>query len=360
MIILALEIIYLASLKSIHTIRWINYFANLRNSNINCISFDKKAQKINPNIKLYQLKGSRFLRNIIKSIRLLNSNKKSIVHVHYLGWNSLFLLFVNKKKVIILTPWGCDLYENKKNFFKRLWLKFIFSKCSYIICDSKKLLSAAYDLGYKNNKSKIIAFGTNTEEYKSINEAFLIKKNQPYIKVGTNRNMENIYDPLTFLKAANHLKRKCKNIKFFIANDGPLKKEIENYIKLNKLKSIIKLVGKKYGQENIKFYNSLDIYVSTSLRDGGLSASIAEAMSCERLVIVTDNSDNSKFIKHGYTGFIFKNRDYIELANLIESASINTLKARKIANSGRTVILKKCNYHKEMQKVNLLYKKLTK
>ena len=65
-------------------------------------------------------------------------------------------------------------------------------------------------------------------------------------------------------------------------------------------------------------YNSIDIYVSTSLRDGGLSASIAEAMSCERIVIVSNNSDNSKYIKHGISGYLFENKDYIKLANLIE------------------------------------------
>ena len=48
----------------------------------------------------------------------------------------------------------------------------------------------------------------------------------------------------------------------------------------------------------LDFYNDLDIYVSTSLSDGGLSSSIAEAMAFERIVIATNNSDNKKWIKH--------------------------------------------------------------
>ena len=355
-----MEIIYLASLESIHTIRWINYFSGLNIKKVICISFNKKNHMVNKNIKIYELKGITFFRDLIKSIFLLSSNKSSLVHVHYLGWNSLLLIFANKTKKIILTPWGCDLYENKKNFLKKIWLKFIFSKCTYIICDSDKLVKAAYNFGFKSNRSKVIAFGTNTYEFKSYKESFSTNVNKNSFIVGTNRTMEKIYDPFTFLKAANHLKNKSIYLKFIMANSGSLKTEIEKYIKDNNLETIIKLIGKKYGEENIKFYNSLDIYVSTSLRDGGLSASIAEAMSCKRLVIVSDNSDNHKFIKHGISGYLFKNKDYLQLANLIEIACNNRSQSIKIASEGRNTILKKCNYHKEMGKVYNLYKKIEK
>ena len=48
----------------------------------------------------------------------------------------------------------------------------------------------------------------------------------------------------------------------------------------------------------LEFYNEIDIYVSTALSDGGLAASIAEAMAFERLVIVSDNSDNKLWVKN--------------------------------------------------------------
>ena len=158
--------------------------------------------------------------------------------------------------------------------------------------------------------------------------------------------METIYDPLTLLKAANELKKKDTLFKFIIANDGPLKSKIKEYIEDNNLEAYVSLIGKTIGNENIDFYNSIDIYVSTSLRDGGLAASIAEAMSCQRLVIVSDNSDNSKFVKHGTSGYLFENKNFIQLANLIENSSKNKSLSTKIASEARNVILQKCNYHK--------------
>ena len=64
----------------------------------------------------------------------------------------------------------------------------------------------------------------------------------------------------------------------------------------------------------IKFYNKIDIYISTSLSDGGLSASIAEAMSFERLIIISDNSDNKNWVKNKINGYLFKTSDFKELA----------------------------------------------
>ena len=354
-----MEIIYLASLNSIHTRRWVNFFSDINNSKVYCISFKKNKEKINKNIRIYQLNGLLFFKNFFKAIFLLRSRKNCIVHVHYLGWNSLLLLFTNKNQKIILTPWGCDLYENKKNSLKRLWLKFILSKCDFIICDSRKLLKTAIKIGFKKNKAEIIAFGTDTYKYKNYKTAFKNKKNNEIIKIGTNRNMEKIYDPLTLLKSANYLRRKSKNFKFYISNDGSLRASLEKYIKVNKLQATIKLIGKKIGKENIDFYNSIDIYVSTSLRDGGLSASIAEAMACERIVIVSDNSDNSKYIKHGISGYLFKNKDYKQLANLIEIAAKNKSGSLEIASEARKVIIDKCNYHKEMEKVKNIYLKFS-
>ena len=110
----------------------------------------------------------------------------------------------------------------------------------------------------------------------------------------------------------------------------------------------------------IKFYNSIDIYVSTSLSDGGLSSSVAEAMSFERLVIVTKNSDNNKWIKDGENGFLFKNKDYLGLSKIIKYNLINKNNAHIISKKAREVIYQNYSYKKEMQKVNTFYGKIYK
>ena len=237
-------------------------------------------------------------------------------------------------------------------------MKYIFSKSNFLICDSAKLISESQKLGANKINFKIVCFGTDIKEYNSKKNPFPLNKNRRIIKIGTNRSMEKIYDPLTFLKAANYLIKKKKNFQFFIANEGSLKNQINNYISKNNLSSNIKLVGRQNGKANIEFYQMLDIYVSTSLSDGGLAESISEAMSCKRLVIVSDNSDNSLYVKHGFSGYLFPNRDYIQLAKLIENAAANPNKSIEIAKKGRNIIIKECNYHKEMNKVKKIYSRI--
>ena len=355
-----MKLIYIASLESIHTIRWLNYFADFKEYDITCISLTKSDNKLNKNISLLELNGVNFILNIFKVIALISSKSNSLLHVHYLGWHSLLLAFVNKKNKIILTPWGSDIYLNKQIFIKRLWLKYIFSKSHFIVCDSYKLISAARKLGARRLDYKVISFGTNTKKYICSKEPFSKNKDLKKIIIGTNRAMEKIYDPLTFLKAANYLLKKNKNFEFLMANDGSLKNKIINFINKNKLQKSIKLIGRKEGRDNIKFYCALDIYISTSLSDGGLAASIAEAMSCRRLVIVSDNSENSNYIKHGLSGYLFPNKDYIKLANIIDNAAKYPRRSAEIAKKGRKEILKNCNYFKEMKKVKNIYNKILK
>lgn len=352
-----MELIYIADLDSIHTIRWINYFADLKDFEIKCISLGTKCNYIHRNVDLYRLNGFKNFIDLKRSISLLSSRKKSIVHVHYLGWNALLLFFANKNKTIILTPWGSDIYLNRNNFLKRIILKFMFRKCNFIIADSDKLIKASYKLGAFKKNTKVISFGTDTKKFYSSKKAFTQTKSKKIFRIGTNRRMERIYDPLTLLKAAKVISKYNHNLKFILANDGSLKNKIESYINKNNLQNIVEFIGVQNGNDNINFYKSIDIYVSTSLSDGGLSASIAEAMSCERLVIVSNNSDNSKYIKHGENGYLFRNKDYLSLARLITESIDNLDKSKKIAKEGRKVILEKCNYNLEMKKVNDIYKK---
>ena len=142
-----MKIIYIASLESIRTVRWLNYFSKIKDYDITCISISKCSNNLNKNISLIELNGINFILNIIKVLLLLNSRKTALIHVHYLGWHSLLLAFTNKTKKIILTPWGSDIYINRELFIKRLWLKYIFSKSNFLICDSAKLISESQKLG---------------------------------------------------------------------------------------------------------------------------------------------------------------------------------------------------------------------
>ena len=112
-----------------------------------------------------------------------------MIHIHYLGWHSLLLLFVNSfNSKIILTPWGSDIKSIKLGL-KKIWLKYIFNKCNFVICDSESLKKISIQLGANKKNILISMFGVDVNEYKNKREIFT---DLPNIVIGSNRRLEKI------------------------------------------------------------------------------------------------------------------------------------------------------------------------
>jgi len=353
-----MNIIFIASANSVHSLRWIKYFCSSESNKITWISTKEpnhttliEYKKLNKNIQKYIVSNFINLINLLKEIILV---RNSLIHIHYLGWHSLLLLFIHKSNKIISTPWGSDLLLNRSKI-KNIWFNYLFNRTSLVLCDSERLAEISNKFCNKKKIIKIINFGVDTSLYKKKREIFASSKN---IVVGSNRRLEEIYDLETFINAASLLIKNIKNISFQIAGDGSLRNYLYQMVKKKGIEKNIKFLGSLDKREMLNFYNSIDIYVSTSLSDGGLASSTAEAMSFERLVIVANNSDNKKWIKNGINGYLFDNSNEIQLSKIIDKAISNKLSSKNIAKLARKTIEKKYSYKKEMSKVNNLYNEI--
>ena len=349
-----MKIIFIASAASIHSVKWISYFARGKKNKITWISFvnpnniiSKEINNIQNNIDLLIVNN---LFSLISTVKILRSSNNELVHIHYLGWHSLLTVLLASNKKVILTPWGSDVLNINK--LKKLWLKYLFKKSNAVICDSQRLKLISSNLGAKNGQIFISMFGVDTKRFKSSRKIF---QNRKRIIIGSNRNHEEIYNLETLFKAANILCKKRNDINFLIAGDGNLGKTFKNFVLKNKLTKNFKFLGSISQEEMLEFYNSIDIYISTSLSDGGLAASTAEAMSFQRIVLVTDNSDNKLWINIGKNGFMFKNKDTNQLVKSIEYIISNKDKMIDISTSARRTIVNNYSYEKEMEKVSNFY-----
>lgn len=350
-----MNIIFIASSISIHSARWIKFFANDTNNKIVWIT--SSAPNKETRREFYELKqkvkifNTRNLIDLVGAMKFLLLGNYSIVHIHYLGWHSLWSLLILPTRKLILTPWGSDLLT-QKSYFQNLWLRYLIKSSDYIICDSQRLKNASIKLGANKNNFLISMFGIDTNLYKKTRNVFSKKKK---IFIGSNRKLEIIYDVKTFILAAKIICKKYKNVNFLIAGNGSLQSNYKKYVEKANLEKRIFFKGLLNKKEMLDFYNAVDIYVSTSLSDGGLSSSIAEAMSFERIVIATNNSDNKIWIKNRHNGYLFKNGNHKELVKLIEEILKNKKENTLLANSAREIIKKKYSYEKEMIKVKSIY-----
>ncbi|MDD2870871.1 MAG: glycosyltransferase family 4 protein [Candidatus Gracilibacteria bacterium] len=205
------------------------------------------------------------------------------------------------RKFHILTNW----------YTKKIWKKA--EKILVLTTEMKKLA----DKFGNPNKNIILANGCYSEFF--------------YPDVSKKKDMFTILfagrlviqkDPFTMLKAIKILKTKTSNFIVNIAGDGPMKKEIELYIKQNNLSENIKFTGWLTKEEIRDYYQSSHIQICTSKVEA-MSVAILESLYSGLYILSTPISGNTDMIVEGKTGEFFNIGDYKTLGNkLIDISEI--------------------------------------
>jgi glycosyltransferase involved in cell wall biosynthesis len=129
---------------------------------------------------------------------------------------------------------------------------------------------------------------------------------------------------------------------------------LKNIAKNLKVTDNVKFVGVIPHEELANYLTMSDVYVSTSLSDGGIALSTLEAMSCESAIVVTDVANNSKWIKDGENGFLIPVKNPDKLAEKVNYLIEHKEIGKKFGEISRIIVKEKQNYEKEMEKAEKL------
>ena len=344
-----------------HFIKWAEAQKKI-GFNITILSLKKKHHHTSF-IKIYL-----FLILFFKGIYLIKKKNIEILHCHYIGKYALiaYLLSLYKNK-LVLTAWGSDI-NLVKNKLKLFLLKKILKRSKLITHDADHIAHKIKAI-YSEVKLKHVEFGVDTDFFHdsklspiSIKNLFIkydinyenLNENTKFLL--SNRNLEEIYNIETIIKSILKLP---EYFVLLIAGSG------SNYDKLSNLVSELNLEERvfftgPYNQTNLlELFAVTDIFISASKYDAGLSISVAEAMSCRVPVIVSNNSDNKRWIIPNKTGWLFDTLSSSDLANKIEMVSkINDTEMHKILNKSREIICENNSLPKSMNKMSKIYKSL--
>jgi len=131
-----------------------------------------------------------------------------------------------------------------------------------------------------------------------------------------------------------------KNKKLFIVGDGPLRLQVESYIKDCKIHEVY-LKGFKKREALMQFYNISDAFALPSKKEAW-GMVVAEAMCFGLPIIVSDQvGARADLVKNGYNGFIFPFSDDEKLAGCIKKIIDMTPKERLIFESRSFEIISK-------------------
>jgi len=351
-----MHILFLADASSPHSYRWIKYFSEIPGINITWCSFSKNTMPELDGVK-YKILSKRNPLKLLQSIRYISSKSPDIIHAHYLGWNGLMSLFFPKAK-IVLTAWGSDIVFNKKNFIYKFFIKKMIKKANVITCDAYHLKDTLLDLGSKKDKIKIIMFGIDEDLFFSKREPFHLKNLDSRYVVGSIRNLHPVYDVITLVRAAKEILKSRNDVIFNIAGSGPDLDYLEKFVEENNIQHAINFIGRLEQSQLLSFYNELDIYVSTSLSDGGIASSTAEAMLCGRPVVITNAAENAYWVKDKENGRLFDCGDVSGLAKIIIHMLDDAKNTIELGLNGKKTIIKDNSYKNEMKKMLDIYRSL--
>ena len=358
-----MKICFLAGANSLHSHRWIKYFANIGHE-IHWVSLMPSNEPL-PKVEFYDIgplsnNPVKIIRQVIKFRKLIKKINPDVLHIHSVGTYGLIGILSGFHPVVV-TAWGSDVLIAGKSLIKKPLVKYVLQKSDLITCDADHMINAISKLGIETNKINLIYFGVEPDKFKpgpkdpDILTKWSVGDSPTVISL---RNLEPIYDIETLIKCIPYILKEIPEVKFIIAGSGSQEKYLKKLTESMRVIDNTRFIGRYSHVKLPNYLNSSDIYVSTSLSDAGIAASTAEAMACGLPVIVTDSGENGKWVSCGVEGFVVPVKNPEILAEKIIYLLTNEKERTKMGENGRKTIEEKNNYYKEMEKMEKLYREV--
>ena len=169
-----MRICYISEATSIHTQRWVNYFAQ-KGHEIHLISW-VRGNGYADNIQFYWLARllprmwvvSRYLGAILWPIQarwLVSRIKPDVLEAHWITIAGV-LAVASGFHPVILNAWGSDIlvYAKQKPLW-RVFIKYALKKAEVVTCNSETLKQELLKLGTSLDKIRIINIGVDTQQF---------------------------------------------------------------------------------------------------------------------------------------------------------------------------------------------------
>ncbi len=356
-----MKICHLGDASVIHTWRWVDAMEK-KGHETHLISLNPPREEFqNPNVKIHII-PKKNLRNpinliltVLKIRKLVREINPDLVDAHYVTHYGFFAAMTGKP--YICCAWGSDVVVMpKKSRIIKTVTKYTLKRSLAVTCDAYHMAKAIEDLGVGKDKIKLIYYGVdlnkiNPDKYR---ETFKRVDGRP--AVVTVRGLEPRYDTETIIKSIPNVRREFPDVRFIIIGDGSQRQYLEDLAKSLNCSQNVQFLGRLPNERLPEFFVQSDVYVSTSLADGGLGAATAEAMTCEMPVIVTNFGDNRVWVDDGKNGFVIGPQDNEALSLKIIELLKNKPMREEMGKMNREIIRTRLNAETEMAKLDKLYK----
>ncbi|WP_067052229.1 glycosyltransferase [Methanofollis ethanolicus] len=368
-----MKICILADARTTHIKRWVEYFSEKHEVDLITLSYTvperttigEEVYEKMPNVRLHKV--SKKIPDILlapfRIRKLISEIKPDIVHAHYVthyGFCGAFSGF----HPLVVSAWGSDvLIDPFDSILYKQMVCFALKHADMITSDGYNSKSAMVKLGIKEDKIKIIYHGVDVSIFcpeKRDRSIIWDLFSGDYPTVISDRGLEPIYDVESLIRAIPIIKTEIPDVRFIIAREDYQKAYLMNLAKSLNVFDSIKFVGLIKHEDLPLYLSSSDIYVSTSLSDGGTAVSNIEGMACGLPPVVTNVGDNHRWVEDGVNGFLVPPKNPYYLAEKIIYLLKNISVRKKFGDLSRKIVEANANYYSEMEKMNTIYHALSK
>lgn len=368
-----MRICYIANPESIHTRRWLRYFAQ-KGHEVHLVPYHKPPTQKLDGIIVHDptprsaIHGLLHLERILKVRRIIRRIMPDILHCFYIGnagwWGAL-----SGFHPLVLTAMGSDVLPEAGAYEgvpRRIMTPYTIRKADLITAGAQYTLDALERFARKETPLCLIRLGVDFAVFYPYTSPSDLRKS-PFIGdefkvILSPRSLRPLYNIDTIVKAIPLVLKEIPHTIFvfidFGAQDSPAyKKSLIAQIKALGISESVKFIKEVKHEKMPDLYNMADVVVSVPVSDSQ-PLTIFEAMACGRPIVASDLPCYNDLFRGNEAALLVPTKDHRALAKALVSLLKDEQLGKRIGMNGLTLVRQIGDFHTEMKKGERLYQEL--
>lgn len=252
--------------------------------------------------QIHSLSGSAWVRMKACFRLLMVGRRYDVFHIHACSYNGFFPVIIGVKigrllgKRIVLTyhGGGANVFFKKRTRLVKKYLS---------MTDTNIVLSDFLDETFKQYDIPCVVIPNIIE----VRDNVYRERNAILPHFISIRSFTATYNILCTIKAFQKVKNKYCDATLTLLGDGPLRKELEEYVAANRMEDV-RFLGRVPNDAIYQYLNDADIMLSSPLADN-MPVSLLEGFNAGLLVISSSVGGVPYMIKDGFNGLLFPSKN---------------------------------------------------
>jgi glycosyltransferase involved in cell wall biosynthesis len=266
------------------------------------------------------------LRPVPNLRRLIREERYDIVHLHTKRAHTLSLWLPRGAQYPQYLVTRRMDYPVAKSWYTRLLYN---RRVDGVVAISRVIENLLVAAGVEPARIRLIHSGIDAERFERCADGQAGLDREPV--VGMVAVLEERKGHRYLLEAAAEVKRRGHRIRYLIAGDGPLRRQLEELVRTLNLQDEVRLCG--FVADTPAFLSQIDIFILPSLYEG-LGVAVLEAMAAGKPVIASAVGGLPELVVDAVTGILVAPKDVAGFAGAIARLAGDRSLAREMGRNG--------------------------